>query len=157
MSFGVRQWPDSPDPRGSLFSYAGWNWGQVAPWAFIVSSIGATGIYAYLNAGVAINAKFDDGFNTTWSHGGAPPDFPLTQIFKVGTEAPVGPAFDSISLTVLINPTATDPMAIGQLDLSFPNAITAYAGIPMSDGGGPVAAIPNGVTITPARWDVPVL
>lgn len=64
MPFAVRQWPAPPDPRSSLYSFTGWNWGQVVSFQWVVSTFGATGAWSFLNDGFIITSISDDGIDT---------------------------------------------------------------------------------------------
>ena len=58
MPFAVSQWPNSPDPRTNTFNQTGWNFGQVPPFTWILSTTGATGLLAIFNSGIPLRNTF---------------------------------------------------------------------------------------------------
>lgn len=153
MAFAVRQWPDAPDPRSSHFSFAGWDWGKVPPFQFVLTSTNATGIYAWLNDGLVLANTFDDGLSTQWSAIVPGFDFTLAVLSKVGTESPAGAPTRTITFTLIIIGQAPVLDATAGENLTFPDAIRVFGPWVLSNTGGPIAEVPDGITLTPAKWD----
>lgn len=153
MGFAVRQWPEAPDPRTALFSFAGWNWGQVVSFRWIVSTTEATGAWAFLNDGFVVELVSDDGFDTQWE--AVVPDSGGTTVTlsKFGTEIPIGGPPFSLEWLWTIDVPSTVEQGRSHEFLLFPDAIRVYGPLEMLDSGSPIPDLPNGITITPARWD----
>ena len=153
MPFAVRQWPVAPDPRSPLFSFAGWDWGQVVSWQWKISTTNATGDYAFLNDGLVLEKSFDDTSFTRWKSTDVP--LPVTEV-RLQKEAfipPVGMPLVSISLTIDILSPSIPRVINGDQQFLFPKAIRVFGPFAMTDVMGPVTEIPDGLTITPAKWD----
>lgn len=154
MPFRVRQWPVSPDPRGSLFTFVGWNWGQVVSWRWVMSSTEATGIYSPLNDGIILDQNGHNDEQALWQRFGDLDD-PLIYTFtKEGFEPPIGGGPHSIQLRVNITPPVPVEPSIGGVDLLYPDAIQVFGPFDMEILGVPNEDIPNGVTLTPAIWNI---
>lgn len=153
MAFAVRQWPTAPDPRSSLFSFAGWDFSQVAPWQWIVSTTGASGAWAFLNDGFVVPATSDDGFDTQWS--GTVPDSGGTTVVlsKFGREVPVAMPPFTLEWLWTIDVPSTGQQGRAHAFILFPAAIVVFGPLAMLDTGVPILDLPNPVKITPAKWD----
>lgn len=154
MAFAVSQWPYSPDPRTALFSAQGWAFGAVAPWAWLLTSPGATGAYADLVEGVIVKPSEDLGFYTRWEGFsdtglGTQYQFDKTSRGNVGNE--------EVSLDFALSFfNISEPNAGGNASAVWPEAISVLGPWEMltTPGGNPIPDIPNGVSLTPAVWDV---
>lgn len=153
MPFAVRQWPVQPDPRGSLYSFVGWDWGQVVSFRWIMSSTNATGDYSFLNDGIVLSSFSDDGSLTSWRSTDTP--FPVTEVRvgKIGLDPPAGVPPVSIAWSFDILSPSIPRFVNGEQQYLFPKAIRTFGPWAAIDTSGPVLEIPDGVTITPARWD----
>lgn len=153
MPFRVRQWPVSPDPRSSIFTFVGWNWGQVVSWRWVMSSTEATGIYSFLNDGIVLDQNGFDDTNALWQRQGDLVDPSVYTLAKGGFDPPIGGTPHTIELRVNIAPELPVNPSIGGLDFLYPNAIRVFGPFDMTILGVPNADIPNGVTLTPVIWD----
>lgn len=153
MAFGVRQWPEPPDPRGSFFSFEGWNWGQVAPWQWVLNTNDATGLWSFLNDGFVIPSTFDNGVTTTWFANVPASGGTDVSLAKFGTPTPVGIPPRTIQLTLSVFRPGPTLIGQGVLTFVFPDAIRVFGPLAMLSGGLPIPDLPNGITITPAIWD----
>jgi len=153
MPFAVRQWPVAPDPRGPLFAFEGWDFGQVPPWKWVVSSFDATNLWAFLNDGFVLPSTFDDGVTSTWFANVPDPGPTGVVLTKFGQPAPTGSPPRTIQLTLSV--LRPGPVLIGQGILLhvFPKAIQVFGPVEMLLAGLPIDDVPNPVTITPAKWD----
>lgn len=154
MPFRVRQWPVSPDPRGSLYSFVGWNWGQVVSWKWIASSVDATGPYEFLNDGLILPSFSDDGIETLWLQEVADSGGTVVRLLKVGFFPPILMPPITISWGIQIDVPSVPTGATGSSELFFPDAIQEFGPFEMFNGPDPVEDIPNGVLITPAIWNL---
>ncbi len=153
MPFAVRQWPVAPDPRSPLFSFAGWNWGQVLPIQWILSSVGALSPWTWLNDGIVLAITADDGLDTRWTGFSPPVDNVTVTLDKFGTEAPAGAPPFTIEWKILMVRVPPLLDVFGGEKLLFPDAIRTFGPWAAFDSGGPVTEIPNGLDITPAKWN----
>lgn len=155
MAFGVSQWPYTPDPRLSDFAIIGWGEGQVPPWAWIISTTGATGIYEPYNSGVAVrntirtptlgeffqDSDLPGNVNVRWTTTGTqavapgPPPFTMDMLLKIQV------------LTVTV--------WVAQIRALYPTAIAVQGPFVKLAGGTPGGTIPNDMFCTPAPWDIP--
>lgn len=154
MPFAVRQWPVAPDPRGALFSFVGWNWGQVVSHRWVLSSTDATGQYEFLNVGAIVPFFSDDGTTTIWDgdSGGVAPV--AMELKKVGVVPAAGSPLRTIELFLRLKPPSPTPQTTGALTFLRPDAIRQFGPFVMDIFGVPNADIPNGITITPAIWNL---
>jgi len=153
MPFAVRQWPSSPDPRSSFYSYEGWNWGQVVSFRWVVSTTDATGAWAFLNSGFVVSSISDDGIDTQWS--AVLPDSGGTSVTlsKFGHAPPVGVPPFTIEWQLTVDVPSTGEQGRAFLNELWPDAILARGPLVMLDSGSPIADLPNPVTFTPAIWN----
>lgn len=144
----------SPDPRGSLFSYEGYDWGQVVSWQWVASSVGALSPYLFLNSGVILTSILDIVGETQWLADDIDGVGTSIRLTKKSVVPPIGvPPFTvDYGIEVLIPSISTD--ANGGEQGLFPTAIREWGPWGMSNVDGPVLEIPNGLKITPARWDL---
>lgn len=154
MAFAVRQWPKAPDPRSSLYSFAGWDWGQVVSSKWIVSSTGATGAWSFLNDGFIVGPKSDDGSLTIWEAIVPDSGGTIVGLEKTGHEAPVGSPPFTIAWFWRIDVPSTGESGSAFEQLVFPKAIRVFGPLVMLDSSLPIPDLPNPVTITPAIWDL---
>ncbi len=154
MPFAVRQWPVAPDPRGPLYSFKGWDWGQVVSFQWVLSSTNATGAYSFLNEGILLPSTSDDGSTTAWTSTAAPFPVTLIELVKVGTEESAGSPPFTIDWNVKIHTPSLARLAQGGEELLFPSAIRLFGPWAAVDEMGPVMEIPDGFTITPAIWNL---
>ncbi len=125
----------------------------VYSWQWIISTTEATGDYAFLNDGLVLTKSFDDGTFTRWLSTDVP--LPVTEV-RLQKEAfipPVGMPLVSLSWTIDILSPSVPRVINGDEQFLFPTAIRTFGPFAMSDVGGPVTEIPNGLDITPAKWD----
>ena len=153
MPFAVSQWPNSPDPRTAQYAITGWNFGQVPPFRWILSTTGATGALAIFNSGVVLTNDFFNLTLASFRELGTLPD-DLTVIMNIiGTQEPAaGPPPFTIDIQFTVfQITAT--LADGRLRLLFPTAIAVQGPIPVTDTSPPGMSWPNDAEITPAKWN----
>lgn len=152
MPFEVSQWPYKPDPRKPDFNLVGWNFGQVPPWKWVISTTAATGIYSAFNAGVIYQAT--------------PPLLPQDQLFTPivglgndligtlsikGTIEPQGSPSHTISIGIGFDVLGL-PVYGGGVLLTYPTAIQVHSGFAMAVDFPSDGTIPNDMKITPAIW-----
>lgn len=155
MPFAVSQWPNSPDPRLADFAIDGWDFGQVPPFTWILSTTGATGVFAPLNDGIAaFNVTVSPGFSTYRP----PPGPPLSVQYNLQIEGKqfVDPVpFDhTIRIDLIVSAPPVIFAYIGQLRLLYPTAIAVWGPMTMVLDTPAPGTIPNPVFATPAKWDV---
>lgn len=139
----VRAWPDSTDPRGGLFSVVGYDYGQVPPNQFLLTTTGATGAYVIFNDGVLVTAV--DFGDTATQYTSAAMNAIL---LKDGSEEPIGPPplfTVSMQLNVQI---IGEALYIGTTKDEFPTAIRTWS-IDMVKQGAGDSDIPNPILMTP--------
>ena len=92
MAFGVRAWPVQPDPRTVAFDLIGYDFGQVPPWAWRLSTTNATGIAEVFNgAGVIVKPFTILPQQVSWSNVDPLPDDVSITVNHSGFPAPVAP------------------------------------------------------------------
>ena len=153
MAYGVSQWPYSPDPRLPSFDLIGFNFGQVPPWAWRLSTTNATGLAAPFNGEGVIVKPFTilpqqvsfsnvdglpDDVSVTTNHSGFPipvPPGPGTQFHSVIIWQGVLPEFSA---------------SFGML---WPVAIQARAYPTMQKVGSGTGTMPDPLVATPVKWN----
>jgi len=153
MPFAVSQWPYSPDPRTPAFNILGWDFGQVPPFSWIMSTTGATGFFSVFNDGVTLRNSF-----VLPNVGTYDPVDPLgndlTLIMNIigsNTPTPVPPIFTIDIQIDVFQITAT--VLSGRLLLLFPLAIAVQPPMTMIVAAPPGNDFPNPAILTPAKWD----
>jgi hypothetical protein len=154
MPFAVRQWPAAPDPRSSLFSFEGWNWGQVVSFQWVVSSFGARGAWSFLNDGFIVPSVSDDGVDTQWSAAVPGSGGTVVTLSKFGHPAPIGIPPFTIEWLWTVDMPQTGEQGRSFDFLLRPDAIQVFGPLEMLDSGVPIPNLPNPVTITPAIWNL---
>lgn len=156
MPFAVTQWPKEPDPRLPDFSIDGWDVGKLPPFVWILSTIGATGVFAPLNLGItAYNRIAGPGFGQ-WKPNPGPPlsvQYNL-QIQGFQTVQPL-PIPHTIRIDLIVSAPPVIFAYIGILRLTYPDAISVIGPITMVFQNPAPGTIPNPVFLTPAKWNVP--
>ncbi len=153
MAFQVTKWPYSPDPRFSNFNFPGWDFGQVPPWKWIVSTTGATGPEAIYNDGVLLEPADLTPASTRWDAVASLLFDQDTALKILGTELPTGPGpgiTKTFELTLFENMLENWQGIITRL---YPTAIQVHGGFNMVKTGTPVGTIPNPMFITPVIWN----
>ncbi len=153
MPFAVTQWGYSPDPRGPAFAQDGWDFGQVPPWLWVMSSTNATGIYSFLNDGIVIDLFLDTPGSTLWRIFNPTIDVTRINLAKLGFEVPVSGGTVSIAWSFDITSVSPPRVVTGEQQYLFPKAIRKFGPWDAVDVMGPVLEIPDGITITPAKWN----
>lgn len=153
MPFAVSQWPYSPDPRTTDFDIPGWNHGQVAPFKWILSTTGATGIYEFYNDG-ALQFKCGEGSGVTVFCGNPVGPAEVDAIIQIfGFDPPlVGPPEVSKRIFVEVRSFSTNGY-VGTLDQLYPIAIKVQQPIVMVEDTPFAGTIPNPMVMTPAKWN----
>ncbi len=154
MPFGVTQWALSPDPRPVDFNFPGWDFGQMPPWRWLLSTTNATGIWAIFNAGVVVEFSFgfpnDSGFVEVDT---LPDD--ITVILKIlGHQTPIGPPpgiTKSIGIILLV--LGVDKWSGGK-EWLYPTAIEERTGIVLAEDSPSAGDIPDPFKMTPRKWNV---
>jgi len=154
MPFEVSQWPYSPDPRKPDFNQPGWDFGQVGPWKWIVSTDNATGIYEQFNDGVIFEAvdpslPEDTLFLPIVDLGNDLEGFLSIKGLQEPLGAPpftksFGIRFDVLALTVYG----------GGFNLLYPVAIQVHGPFNMAVDNPSAGTIPEPMFITPAIWSL---
>jgi len=153
MPFAVSQWPNSPDPRPPDFAIDGWNFGQVPPFSWKMSTTGATGIYAFFNAGITLRNVFSSPSISFYDPVIPPPNFVVTTLVISGFQTPqAGPPLHTIAFgfDILVE-TALNFR--GDLLLLFPTAIAIQGPIPLVEIQPSDGTIPNPMELQPLIWD----
>ena len=154
MPFAVSQWPYSPDPRGSAFDILGWNFGQVPPFKWILSTTDATGIMAIYNTGILVDVVFEIPGVTQWAHPVELPGFMRVSMTFLGFDTPQGaPPGTTKQMQISITESSV-PTWNGNLDLLFPTAIAVQSPFAMTQLNPSGGDFPNPMAITPAKWNV---
>lgn len=153
MAFGVRKWPSSSDPRTAAWSVYGWNYGEVAPFTWLLKTTDATGPFARYNTAVPIFGVSSIPNFTTFREPGYPTQHFSGEILITGWQTPQGspPGYTiRISINLLEFGAA---IASGSIDQLFPQAIAVQPPITVVPFTGVGGTIPNPMTITPAKWN----
>lgn len=118
-----------------------------------MSSVDAERWFSFLNAGLVLPSLVDVPDETQWFSDVPGSDGTTVRLVKKAAVPPIGsPPFTvEYAIEILVPSVPTD--AIGGEQALFPVAIREWGPWDMTSGGSPVAEIPNGVTITPAKWD----
>ena len=155
MPFGVTQWPKNPDPREPDFSVDGWDVGQLPPFVWILSTTGATGVFAPLNLGITCYANVIGPAFTDWRDLPGPPLSPqyIVQIQGFQTVQPA-PTPHTIRIDVIVHAPPVVSAFTGILRSLYPTAIAVQGPITMVAGPPSPGTIPNPVNMTPAKWNV---
>ena len=152
MPFRVTQWPYSPDPRPPSFNVIGWDFGQVPPYKWHVSAVGANGPWVDLVEGWTVDPTV-----VTASPGDYQGDGPASggldaQLIIEGFQGEdiiiVG---HSIAMILIVN-SPGQPQGFGSVQLTFPTAIQKHSFDSFEIGGSPSDFLPNPPTITPLLW-----
>lgn len=153
MPFAVSQWPNGPDPRQADYNILGWNFGQVPPWQWIVSTTDATGLLAVFNDGVLCVNVFNSPSIGIFVVVDALPGG-LALIFSItGTQEPAGgpPTFTIHANLQFFKDTGL--LYTADLKPTYPVAIQVQSGFVMVEFSTAFGTFPNPVIITPAVWD----
>lgn len=154
MPFAVSQWPYSPDPRGASFDLPGWAFGQVPPWAWVLSTTDATGCYTNYNDGVILKPTSQVPGVTVFENVDVQPDGGGARLTLTGTQEPTGPP-PGITKTMFLEVLAFGFQAwTSTLTLLYPTAIQEHGPFVMVNTGTPCGTLPNPMKITPAIWNV---
>ena len=153
MSFAVSQWPYSPDPRLPDFAIIGFDFGQVPPWRWLMTTTGALAPFEILNTG-NVWEPFSFGVDRVRYEPVIPmPGVGNANISFFGTQDPTGGGA-GITQTMAIEFGFTFPNhELGFIQLLYPKAIQANGPFNMMNESSPSTNIPNPVTITPVRFD----
>lgn len=154
MPFAVSQWPYSPDPRTAQFDQTGWDFGQVPPWSWIISTTAATGPFDIFNSGVVVKPFAALATETLFRQVDVLPEDITVRLSSQGFIVPFGmpPGITKTLKITIAQPEFTE--AEGQIDLTFPTAIAVQGPIVMTVLPPPIGTIPNPMVLTPAKWDV---
>ncbi len=153
MPFAVTQWALSPDPRPADYIVFGWDFGQMSPWQWILSTTGATGDLAVFNAGVlCVNIGNGPGFGDFAPVDPLPTGLALI-FFITGTQLPAGgpPTFTNHINLQLFDVTLL--LYDGDLRQTYPTAIQVQTPIIMNEFDTSRGTLPNPMKITPAKWN----
>jgi len=153
MPFSVSQWPNSPDPRKPDFAIHGWNFGQVPPFSWNLSTTGATGIYGVFNGGVLLRNLFASPSSSSYAPNIPPPDNIQVNFDIFGFQTPQpGPPVHTIDIFFEIV-VFTLLSYTGSFRALFPVAIAIQEPIPLVTHFPVSGSIPNPMLITPLKWD----
>lgn len=153
MAFAVSQWPYTPDPRTAQFDNLGWDFGQVPPWQWVLSTTGATGVYAPFNAGVMLEPFAVLAIETVWRQVIALPDNMSVRLSSLSTLPPAGgPPLVSKTLNIKIQEFGFTK-AEGTITALFPTVLAVQTPFNMGVSQPPVGTIPNPMKLTPAKWN----
>jgi hypothetical protein len=153
MPFAVSQWPYSPDPRPPDFGIAGFDFGAVPPWRWLMESTGALSPYDPLNAGMVWEAAFHTVDSMQFA-----PLVPLIgvddQVLEFfGTQEPSGGP-PGVTMFMQVRFENTGPLQqSGSRLLLYPPAIQVNGPFNMLNQGVPSVLIPNPIEITPVVFD----
>ncbi len=154
MPFAVSQWPYTPDPRTAQFDQMGWDYGQVPPWAWILSTTGATGPFAVFNNGVIVKPFAAGVDDTLFRQVVTLPDDITVRLTSKGFNPPLGgPGGTSKRLSVRIAQPEFQE-ASGVLNKNYPTAIAEQGPMTIVVDDPPIGTFPNPMAITPAKWNV---
>ena len=153
MPFAVTQWALNPDPRPVDYITFGWDFGQMSPWKWVVSTTDATGELAVFNDGILCHNDLNSP-----SFGSFVPDVVIPHdiaiVFTItGTQLPAGgpPTFTiEIQLDVF---HLTAFLYQGRLRATYPTAIQIQSPIVMVELDPVFGTIPNPMQITPVKWN----
>lgn len=154
MPFGVSQWPYDPDPRLPDFDLFGFDFGQVPPWAWILSTTNATGLAAVFNGGVVIKPTIILPGQVTFANVDTLPDLVTCTVKHSGFLEPVGPPPDKTLFMTPIIRQDGNPEFSGVLGQLYPVAIKVHTPIPMTKVGIGIGTMPDPMKLTPAVWDI---
>lgn len=150
MPFEVTQWGYSPDPRKPTYAIEGFDFGQLPPWRWKMTTTGAIFPYEALNAGV-VWERSDHGIDFASFAPLVPiPDVTDPLLGWGGTQEPIGGFTINWFCQFFI--TGADPATSGFFGELYPVAIKARA-FTMVNEGGPPPFIPNPLVITPLKWN----
>lgn len=152
MPFAVSQWPYAPDPRSPAFASDGWNFGQVPPFSWKLSTTGATGVFVFFNDGITLRNGFESPSFSSYSPVIPPPSFVVTTLNISGFQAPqAGPPVHTIrfQFDIFVETSLTYE---GLLELLFPVAIQVQGPIPMNEIDPSFGTIPNPMELEPLIW-----
>jgi len=131
----------------------GWDFGQVAPWTWVISTIGATGTLDIFNAGVAVKPTTALPDQTVWEDDGTLPGGVSVSLKIAGFELPIGaPPGDTIFATMLVKEGAIFTWT-GSFSALYPTAIAVHSPFPMVNVAPSGGTFPNPLKITPAIWN----
>lgn len=153
MPFAVTQFALSPDPRPVNYITFGWDFGQMSPWKWILSTTGATGTLDVFNAGVKCHNVFASPGTGIFVVDDVLPD-DLALIFNISTtQIPAGgpPTFTvGIDLQFF---WLTTLLYNAQLRQTYPTAIQVQAPITTTEFDTSRGTFPNPLQIEPAKWN----
>lgn len=153
MPFAVSQWPHSPDPRLLDFAITGYDFGQVPPWRWLMTTSGAIFPYESLNDGIIWQAASHSINNCEYNVIDLSPDLSDDRLAFFGSRFPIGGAPGStIRIFCTFFQTAADPATNGSLFLTYPKAIGTRSFVMSNDVGGE-PFLPNPVLLTPRKWN----
>jgi len=153
MPFAVRQWPVRPDPRSAAFAIDGWDFGQVPPFSWLLSTTGATGIWSFLNDGIVLRNTFASPSFSAYVPVIPPPFFIVTTLNINGFQTPqVGPPVHTIHFSFGLFVETSHAFQC-DLRLLFPTAIQVQGPITAVFVGPSDGTIPNPLFLTPRIWD----
>lgn len=155
MPFAVSQWPSSPDPRQADFAIDGWNFGQVPPFTWILSTTGATGVFAPLNDGITcFNRTVSPSFSTYRPLPGPPLSVQYNLQIEGKQTIETVPFDHTIEIDLIVSAPPVIFAYVGEIFRLYPTAIAVIGPIPMILVDPAPGTIPNPVFMTPAKWDV---
>lgn len=155
MPYAVRKAPASNDPRSWAFLWMGWQYGQVPPYKWRLSTTGALAPFEALNAGIVLPvATYSDHeyLATGTLSGSLNPTYAL-EIFTADEPQPF-PSDWTVRFTFTAVADGINEQA-GELKQLWPVAIAQRSiddVLPVPSG---TRYIPNPLIITPVRWDTP--
>lgn len=153
MPFGVTKYPRKCDPRNACFCIDGYAWGAVPPYRYEVFSLGATGEFFPLNAGVMIEFNNPSSSGCVFLNTASSPlpaiNFETAALANWQTVPDPDPTLewrltirDSLQQELKATLSARFPVAV--------NAPPDFFVVPNSTSQG---TIPNRVQVLPRAWD----
>ena len=151
MAFGVSQWGYSPDPRGPDYALTGFDFGQLPPWRWMMTTTGALAPYEILNTGLVWQRNANDVKSASFVPIVPTPGITDAFLSLRGTALPSGGItmewFCSFFTTG--HPSATE----GFINELYPLALKTRS-FTMLNTGLPPPLIPNPLVITPRKWNL---
>lgn len=153
MPFEVSQWPYSPDPRLPEFNQRGWDFGQVPPWQWSIQTVGALPPFEGLNQPVRIKPTVSTpAFTQFRSYDSLQDGLVVDMVISGWEEIQTNPQDHTIEIFLSCGTEFHEALQATNL-LLFPTAIATKGPFVLLDFGSPQTIVPNGVSVTPRRWD----
>lgn len=154
MPYAVSQWPYSPDPRAASFDLIGFNYGQVPPWAWVLSTTDATGLAEPFNGdGVIVKPFTILPQQVSWSNVDPLPDDVSVTMNHSGFPVPVPPGPNTQFHSFIVWQGVL-PEFSASFGLLWPDAIVQRPFPVATKVGLGIGTMPNPLVATPAIWNI---